>query len=341
MSNKPPIEVPQGAIRLNTDSQKLEFFAQDRWYEMATDSPNLGDTNNSNEQVGGARGIFAGGFAPSHTDRIDYIAINHLGNATDFGNLTLARAAGGAAASRTRGLLFAGTPNTNIIDYWTISQEGNALDFGDISTAGHWTQAVSSQTRAITAGGNSIGNIIQFVTIATTGNAQDFGDLTYKGDVAVAANSSIQSPTRGIFAGGTPSTTNAIDFVTIATKGNSQEFGDYTTHTAREARGSNATRGLFIGGTRAEPSSSNIIDFITIATRGNASDFGDVRGGSISNSAGCASPVRVAFAYGNSPGTVNTINYVTILSKGDAIDFGDLSQARDHMSGSSNAHGGL
>ena len=39
MSNKPPIEVPQGAIRLNTDSQKLEFFAQDRWYEMATDSP--------------------------------------------------------------------------------------------------------------------------------------------------------------------------------------------------------------------------------------------------------------------------------------------------------------
>ena len=26
MSNKPPIEVPQGAIRLNTDSQKLEFL---------------------------------------------------------------------------------------------------------------------------------------------------------------------------------------------------------------------------------------------------------------------------------------------------------------------------
>ena len=35
---KPPIEVPQGAIRLNTDSQRLEFFAQDRWYEMATEN---------------------------------------------------------------------------------------------------------------------------------------------------------------------------------------------------------------------------------------------------------------------------------------------------------------
>ena len=41
MSNRPPIEVPQGAIRLNTDSQKLEFYAQDRWYEMATDVPTL------------------------------------------------------------------------------------------------------------------------------------------------------------------------------------------------------------------------------------------------------------------------------------------------------------
>ena len=45
MSNKPPIEVPQGAIRLNTDSQKLEFYAQDRWYEMATDTPNLSMSN--------------------------------------------------------------------------------------------------------------------------------------------------------------------------------------------------------------------------------------------------------------------------------------------------------
>ena len=48
MSNQPPIEVPQGAIRLNTDSQKLEFYAQDRWYEMATEVLHL---------LGGARGF--------------------------------------------------------------------------------------------------------------------------------------------------------------------------------------------------------------------------------------------------------------------------------------------
>ena len=53
MSNQPPIEVPQGAIRLNTDTQRLEFFAQDRWYEMATHT-NIFDGSSG-------RGMFAGG----------------------------------------------------------------------------------------------------------------------------------------------------------------------------------------------------------------------------------------------------------------------------------------
>ena len=57
MSNQPPIEVPQGAIRLNTDSQKLEFYAQDRWYEMATDSY---------VRNGGGRGL-TGGYTPTNT----------------------------------------------------------------------------------------------------------------------------------------------------------------------------------------------------------------------------------------------------------------------------------
>ena len=38
----PPSEVPQGAIRFNTDSQRLEFYAQGEWWVMSTDTPNLG-----------------------------------------------------------------------------------------------------------------------------------------------------------------------------------------------------------------------------------------------------------------------------------------------------------
>ena len=64
MATKPPVEVPQGAIRLNTDSQKLEFFAQDQWWQMATDVPTLD---------GGARGTFSGGHnaSPGYSDVID------------------------------------------------------------------------------------------------------------------------------------------------------------------------------------------------------------------------------------------------------------------------------
>ena len=81
----PPSEVPQGAIRFNTDSQRLEFYAQGEWWVMSTDTPNLGT---SGDPTPGARGIFAGGFlTPGDSDTIDYINISSTGNAVDFGDL--------------------------------------------------------------------------------------------------------------------------------------------------------------------------------------------------------------------------------------------------------------
>ena len=54
MALKPPVEVPQGAIRVNTDSQKIEFYAQDQWWEMATSQAAL--------TTGSRRAVFAGCF---------------------------------------------------------------------------------------------------------------------------------------------------------------------------------------------------------------------------------------------------------------------------------------
>ena len=101
MSNKPPIEVPQGAIRLNTDSQKLEFFAQDRWYEMATDSPMLAESGLGDTGVG-ARGIFGTGTTPGTNDFIGFINIASNGNEQDFGNAsTEIQGASAGLSSRT------------------------------------------------------------------------------------------------------------------------------------------------------------------------------------------------------------------------------------------------
>ena len=94
MALKPPVEVPQGAIRLNTDSQKLEFFAQDQWWQMATDVPTL---------EGGARGVFAGGYTGGPAtlyNNIEYITIPSAGNAADFGDsLSTTTASGGGSDS--------------------------------------------------------------------------------------------------------------------------------------------------------------------------------------------------------------------------------------------------
>ena len=102
MALKPPVEVPQGAIRLNTDSQKLEFYAQDQWWEMATDVPNLGKATNSPDSSGAPRGIFAGGADPGYSNMIQAFNIATTGSCFDFGNLSAQRYYIGGCSSRTR-----------------------------------------------------------------------------------------------------------------------------------------------------------------------------------------------------------------------------------------------
>ena len=46
-----PVEVPTGAIRYNTDSNKMECFNGTKWMQVAVSSPDLN---------GGARGVFGG-----------------------------------------------------------------------------------------------------------------------------------------------------------------------------------------------------------------------------------------------------------------------------------------
>ena len=77
------MSTPQGAIRLNIDSQRLEFFAEGRWHEIATDVPIMD---------GGARGFILGGSysspGPGTHNEIRFLTIPTSGSTTDFGNLT-------------------------------------------------------------------------------------------------------------------------------------------------------------------------------------------------------------------------------------------------------------
>jgi hypothetical protein len=68
---------------------------------------------------------------------MDYITIASTGNASDFGDLTVARRGSGACSSSIRGVWGSGNTSsgrTNIIDFVNIASAGNASDFGDMTT---------------------------------------------------------------------------------------------------------------------------------------------------------------------------------------------------------------
>ena len=344
MALKPPVEVPQGAIRLNTDSQKLEFFAQDQWWEMATSAALT---------TGSGRAVFGGSYNyPGNcVDVIDYIQISTQGDAIDFGNLTQSQGTGTSFGSVTRAIWAGGTtnggPKQNNIQYVEIPTAGNATDFGDMTySAGHGVGGCSNQVRGLNAGGNPQTNTINYVTIASKSNAIDFGDITN----ARYGLGGVASQTRGVFSYGDlgPAFTNIMDYVTIASTGNAQDFGDYTGGTSSGTGGSsNNTRGLWCGGTPSgEP-----IHYITIATTGNSTDFGNTWIAHSSNSqnrfaAGAGGPTRAIWCGGyqwTSPSgtTNNVISYSTYSTLGNTADFGDLTGSYSQHYGTSNCHGGL
>jgi len=356
MALKPPVEVPQGAIRLNTDSQKLEFYAQDQWWEMATDVPNLGNATNSPDVSGGARGFMVGGGMNdgswNYFNTIDMMTIPTAGNATDFGDLTQSvREIGGASSSRTRAIRAGGTISpgtTDTIDYFTMSQQANAIDFGNLTAAhlGFGASTTGSETRGIFSfsmdNPRGVVATVEYVTIASTGNAKDFGDLTQ----ARQTDQGSSSPTRTIFAGGfAPSTRqNTIDYITTATTGNAQDFGDLVRANGRGGVCGNTTRTIYAGGEANSPISLTPLAMkIEFATKGNAIDFGEVVATNREYICATSSPTRGLWSGGGpgTPGFTNTISYQELATAGTGQDFGDLTNGAQSRGGMSNAHGGL
>jgi len=354
----PPKEIPLGAMRFNSDTQRLEYFNGDIWMQVHTFSPNLN---------GGPRGFHNGGRKHpgyGYEDRIDAYNITTTGSVFDFGDMTAVSGSDyeqGAFSSHIRGCAFGGRGPGNHIDtieYITMSSNGNSADFGNL-TSDNPTQpsGFSSRTRGVRCGGikqavsgssTSYGiNVMDHVTIASKGNAADFGDMSN----GASGGQCSSSPTRGVIMGGmAPSNlssgaggldTNVIQYSTIASTGNTQEFGDCTTITKNAAQAGNATRTIAAG--NSYPAINDTIQYITIATLGNATNFGDLSSARINSGAG-ASPTRVVITGGYGPSSPyyrDIMDYVAIQTLGNATDFGDLNVGNAYNNGFSNAHGGL
>jgi len=94
-------------------------------------------------------GYFAGGYNPGVSlSRVKRMVTASLGNAIDFGDLSLARRSGATGNNATRAVYMSGTTafpagQVNIIDAISISTSGNTTDFGDTSHTVGQTSGVS------------------------------------------------------------------------------------------------------------------------------------------------------------------------------------------------------
>ena len=336
--------IPEGAMRFNSDSQKLEYWNGSAWFQVHTATPNLASAG---DPTPGARGFAAGG-GPSSSNVITAVNLASAGKNFDFANLTNDVRLGGVGSSSTRAIVAGGlTPSiTNVINIWTMASQSDATDFGDLVDQVRSTTGVSNSVRMTLAGGfdnPALHNDIQTVLFASQGGTIDFGALT----AARSHTAGIANSVRAVIGGGEePSQVNKIDFFNLATGADAQDFGDLSGTRSSITPTGDTTRGVFMGG---EPGFTNIIEYVTFSTTGNATNFGDLSsrakraGGSSSN---C---VR-GFYFGgsnDSPSsgtTYNDCDAIIIQEQSNSVDFGDLHTTTHGFAANgvmSTGHGGL
>ena len=333
--------VPLGAIRFNSDSNKLEYWNGSAWFQIKTFSPNLD---------GGARGVWSGG-DPSRSTNMDYITIPTRGDTIDFGDLPFNRGGMniGIQASKTRGFVCGGEApvgdSNNYITRFEFSSTGSAVDHADLTFTSKNGGAHSNATRAIQHRGYGAPSInhrdVDFFTMASTANAVDFGDIVSS---AQYGGGGVASPTRGVtfIAYVAPALVNTIEFCTIATTGSFQDFGDatITKNGNRSGTGGSSTRGVSMGG---GDDSITTCSFITFATTGNTTEFGELTTGKAYSTA-VSDRITCMMAGGQlapSGSVTNQIDSLSIATGGTAVDSGDLTVTKRENSAASNGHGGL
>ena len=346
-------EIPAGAMRFNSDSQKLEYWNGSAWFQVHTATPNMATAG---DRQPGARGVLAGGYvAPANTDKTSYINISSTGDAKDFGDLSLAIRYQAGCSSSTRGITFAGYSNSyqSTITKTTIASTGSHATFGDVLIGGTAAGPLghgsfSNQTRAFMFSGtapNHGGQLptMKYVTIASEGNTVDFGDMTYNYRYGSATGSKTRAMPMGGYAN--PSAQSTINVITMSTTGDAQDFGNL--HENMSDGLGTTTNGIRSVLHTASSGYTDVgLDLYSPISGGTTISFGDLsfaRMFSPMNSC-LSSPTRGVFPGGTvNPGaaTSNVIDYVEFASEGNAVDFGDMHTASGAGSYFSSAHGGL
>ena len=120
----------EGTMRYNTDLETLEFFNGEEWKAFNFQL----DIQNSPASRGTA--YFGGGDTPTLLTNVSKVNFRSLGNAINFGELTVARTNAGGGANEIRGIWAGGEEPgaTDEIDYLAMCSGGNGADFGNLAS---------------------------------------------------------------------------------------------------------------------------------------------------------------------------------------------------------------
>jgi hypothetical protein len=294
------------------------------------------------ERFLGGAGTFQGsvsgyvsGRSPPVSNVIDKFPFAADTNATDVGDLTVARFGIFGQSSETYGYASGGTaepPLYTTIDKFPFAVDTNASSVGNLTTArsGYGSEGQSSFTHGYVAGGH-IGpgtpgstNTIEKFPFANDTNASIIGNLVIGVHVGGGASSTTHGYLSGGRSGGSPAGfTNTIQKWLFSTDTNATDVGDISTSRDVGAGQSSYTHGYASGG--YSPGSLSIIQKYPFSTDSNASTVGDITVAR-RQSAGQSSTVSGYTSGGYQP-TSNVIDKFPFSTNTNATDVGDLTQS--------------
>jgi hypothetical protein len=285
------------------------------------------------------------GYASGASNVIDKFPFSSDGNASDVGDLTLARSTLAGQSSSTNGYASGGfAPSipgqTNVIDKFPFSSDANASDVGDLTNAFSRVVGQSSTTHGYVSGGYAPtalpgSNIIQKFTYASDANATDVGDLT----IGKYFGSGHSSPSNGYFAGGAgsfpPTFITNIDKFPFASDANATNIGNIDRRSQDWNGGISSDLSGYMSflapsGKKDITKFSFIVDGDTQSEVGDLTQARDEGAGQNSTANGYVSGGLAPPPFSN---TVNTIDKFPFSADADATDVGDLTRNVINMVG--------
>ena len=286
-----PYSTPKNVI------DKFPFASDDN----ATD---VGDLTQARSGLAGqsstTNGYSSGGFpgsgvSPYVTDTIDKFPFSVDANATDVGNLTIARQHTSGQSSAESGYTSGGSSPTNpggfppmdTIDKFPFAADANATNVGDLTVARGLVTGQSSTAHGYVSGGSAAPppitptNVIdKFPFASGIQNATDVGDLTIARTLIAGQSSTTHGYVSG---GGLPSNnaTDVIDKFPFSSDANAADVGNLSQGRRGPSGTSSTTNGYSSGGYIINPSvvNSDVIDKFSFSADGNATDVGNLTQG--------------------------------------------------------------